>query len=63
MDARVPALEIVAGAVPRTGVETDVVRVVIAAEGEREPIDGDPVQLARVAIRLLDLADQRAVHR
>jgi hypothetical protein len=63
MDAGTPALEIVAGAMPRTGVETDMVGVVVATEGEREAVDRDPVQLARVAIRLLDLADQGAVHR
>src|SRR6476646_1544695 len=63
MDTRTRALEMVAGAMPRTGVETHVVGVVVAAEGEREPVDGDPVQLASVTICLLDLADQRAVHR
>ncbi len=63
MDARGPALEVMAGAVPLTGVETDVVGVVVAPEGEREPIDRDPVQLAGVTICLLDLADQGAVHR
>src|SRR5215208_3260733 len=52
-----------AGAVPLTGVEADVVRVVVAAEREGHTIDRDPVQLAGVTIRLLDLADQGAVHR
>ena len=40
-----------------------MVRVVVATEREREAIDGDPIELSRVAIRLLDLADQGAVHR
>src|SRR5262245_613891 len=63
MHAGTRALEVVAGAMPLTSVETDVMGVVVATEGERETVDGDPIQLARVAIRLLDLADQRAVHR
>src|SRR5205814_9914776 len=40
-----------------------MVRVVVAPKGERQAVDRDPIQLTRVAIRLLDLADQRAVHR
>ena len=63
MDARPPALEVVAGAAPLTGVEPDVMGVVVATEREREPVDRDPIELSRVAIRLLDLADQGAVHR
>src|SRR5437763_717846 len=63
MDARAPAVEVVAGAVPLTGVEADVVGVVVATEGERETVDRDPIELSRVPIRLLDLADQRTVHR
>src|SRR5205823_3432936 len=62
-DARAPAVEVVAGAVPLTGVEADVVGVVVATEGERETVDRDPIELSRVPIRLLDLADQRTVHR
>src|SRR3989304_4342635 len=49
-------------AAPLTGVEGDVVRVVVAAERERDAIDRDPIELTGVAIRLLDLADQGAVH-
>ena len=63
VDARSPTVEIMAGAVPLTGVETQVMRVVVAAERERQSVDRDPIQLARVAIRLLDLADQGTVHR
>src|SRR5436190_12878354 len=63
VDADVPGLEVVAGAVPPTGVETDMVRVVVAAEREREPFERDSIELTRVAIGLLDLADQGAVHR
>src|SRR3954469_7056679 len=63
VDTRTPTLEVVAGATPLTAVEPDVVGVVIAAEREREPVDRDPIELTRVAIRLLDLADQGAVHR
>ena len=37
--------------------------VVVATEREREPVDRDAIELSRVAIRLLDLADQGAVHR
>jgi len=48
----------VAGASPLTGFEVDMVRVVVATEGEGEAIDGDPIELSRVAIRLFDLADQ-----
>src|SRR5207344_786520 len=39
-----------------------VVGVVVAAERERQAIDRDPIELAGVAIRLFDLADQGAVH-
>src|SRR5204862_809605 len=63
VNARLPTVEIVAGAVPLSGVETDMVRVVVTAEREREPVDRDPIELACVAVRLLDLADQGAVHR
>src|SRR3954470_22331826 len=63
VDARTPTLEVVAGATPLTAVEPDVMGVVIATECEREPVDGHPIELSRVAIRLLDLADQGAVHR
>src|SRR5437879_10231727 len=52
-----------AGAVPRSGVKADVVGVVVAPKSEGQAVDRDPIQLTRVAIRLLDLADQRAVHR
>jgi hypothetical protein len=38
VDARIPTLEVMAGAMPRTGVETDVMGVVVAAEGEREMV-------------------------
>ena len=58
MDARSPTLEVVAGASPLTGIEGDVMRVVVATERERQPVDGDPIELSRVAIRLFDLADQ-----
>src|SRR5262245_18096761 len=61
--ARCPALEVVAGAAPLTGVERDVMRVVVATERERETVDRDAIELSSVAIRLLDLADQGAVHR
>src|SRR5439155_23546965 len=63
MDARLPTVEVVACAVPLSGVETDMVRVVVTADRERESVDRDPIELARVAVRLLDLADQGAVHR
>src|SRR6185436_12860012 len=63
MDARSPTLEVVAGATPLTAVEPDVMGVVIATECEREMVDRDPIELSGVAIRLLDLADQGAVHR
>src|SRR4249919_2370157 len=63
MDARPPTLEVVAGATPLTAVEPDVVGVVIATERERKPVDRDSIELSGVAIRLLDLADQGAVHR
>ena len=43
---------------PLSGVEGDVVDVVIATEREGEPVDRDAIELSRVAIRLLDLADQ-----
>src|SRR6185503_8248294 len=46
-----------------TGVETDVMGVVVATERECETVDRDAIELARVAVRLLDLADQGAVHR
>ena len=58
-----PTLEVVAGATPLTAVEPDVMGVVIATECEREMVDRDPIELSGVAIRLLDLADQGAVHR
>ena len=58
MGARAPTIEIVAGAMSLSGVEGDVMDVVIATEGEREPVDRDAIELSRVAIRLLDLADQ-----
>src|SRR6266550_1094752 len=63
VDARSPTLEVVAGATPLAGIEGDVVGVVIAAERERETVDCDSIELSRVAIRLLDLADQGTVHR
>jgi len=63
MDTRVPALEVVAGAVPAPGVEAHVMGVVVTAKREVEAIDRDPIELACVAVRLLDLADQGAVHR
>src|SRR5215203_5115804 len=63
MHTSLPTVEIVAGAVPLTGVEADMVRVVVTAERERDPVDRDAIELARVAVRLLDLADQGAVHR
>src|SRR5687768_1740049 len=52
-----------AGAMPLTGVETHVMGVVVATEGERESVDRDAIELTRVAIRLLDFADQGTVHR
>src|SRR5205823_2598350 len=62
VDATPPRFEVVAGAVPLTGIEAHVVGVVVAAERERNAIDRDSIELAGVAIRLLDLADQGAVH-
>ena len=59
---QLPSFEVVAGAVPLAGIEADVVGVVVAAERERNAIDRDAIELAGVAIRLLDLADQGAVH-
>jgi hypothetical protein len=47
-----------AGAVPLTGIEADVVGVVVTAERQGDPLDRDPIKLACVAIRLLDLADE-----
>src|SRR5258706_1075964 len=47
---------------PLAGVETDMVRVVAAADRQSEPVEGDSIELAGVAVRLLDLADQGAVH-
>ena len=58
VDTGAPTLEVVAGATPLAGIEGDMVRVVIATERERESIDRDPIEFSRVAIRLLDLADQ-----
>src|SRR6266446_8574383 len=63
VDARTPALEIVASAVPLTGVEADVMDVVVATEREGEAVDRDSIELSRVAISLFDLADQGTVHR
>src|SRR3977135_1031915 len=63
MDARGPRLEVMAGAVPLAGVETDVMGVVVATEGESEPVDRDPIELTRVGILLRALADQGTVHR
>ena len=63
VNTRSPTVEVVAGASPLAGIEVDMVRVVVAAEREREPVDRDPIELARVAICLLDLADQGTVHR
>ena len=48
---------------PLTGVEADMVRVVVATERERDAVDRDAIELSRVAICLLDLADQGTVHR
>jgi hypothetical protein len=49
--------------VPGTGVEAHVMRVVVAPERDAEAIERQAVALAGVPIRLLDLADERAVHR
>src|SRR6185369_1227038 len=57
-----PGFEIVAGAVPLTGIETHVVGVVVTAERERQAVDRDAIELAGVAVGLLDLADQGRVH-
>src|SRR4029453_14823751 len=43
--------------------EADMVGVVVPTERDGEPVDRDAIELSRVAIRLLDLADQRTVHR
>src|SRR3954469_9044128 len=50
VNASPPTVEVMAGAVPLAGVETDVMRVVVATECERDPVDRDPIELARVAI-------------
>src|SRR5450759_919271 len=63
MHARAPALEVVARTVPLAGVETDVMGVVVPTERQGDAFDRDAIQLASVAIRLLDLADERGVHR
>src|SRR5262249_32044672 len=55
VDATAPRLEVVACAAPLTGVEAHVMGVVVTAEREGQAIDRDPIELACVAIRLLDL--------
>ena len=61
--AGLPGLEVVAVALPAIGIEAHAMRVVVATEGHAHPFDGDPVQLARVSVGLLDLADDAGVHR
>src|SRR3954468_15666777 len=63
MDAGTPALEVVVRAMPPAGVEADVMRVVVTTERQGNALDRDAVHLAGVAVRLLDLADERGVHR
>ncbi len=63
VNARLPAFEEVARAVPRITVEGHVVRVVVPAKREGQLLDGDPIEFARIAIRFLDLPDQAGVHR
>ena len=55
MRARFERFEVVAIAMPAVGLERDAMGVVIATKSERDPVDGDPVELACVTIRLLDL--------
>jgi hypothetical protein len=49
--------------VPDTGVEAHLVGVVVPTERDAEAIELDAILLAGVPVRLLDLADERAVHR
>src|SRR5665811_547884 len=63
MDATLPTLEVVARTVPGTGVEAHMVGVVVPTERDAEAIELDAILLAGIPIRLLDLADERAVHR
>src|ERR1035437_1808661 len=63
VNARTPALEEVASAVPGFAFESNRVRIVVALKRDRELFERDPIQLAGVAVRLLDLPDERAVHR
>src|SRR5205814_763136 len=44
VDARSPTVKVVAGASPLAGIEIDMVRVVVAAERERESVDGDSIE-------------------
>src|SRR5665811_1843908 len=63
MDATLPTLEVVARTVPGTGDEAHMVGVVVPTERDAEAIELDAILLAGIPIRLLDLADERAVHR
>jgi hypothetical protein len=43
---------------PLAGIEADVMGVVVTTERQGDALDRDPIKLACVAIRLLDLADE-----
>jgi hypothetical protein len=62
VDAGTPALEEVAGAMPGFTVESNRVNVVVAFESHRELLERNPIQLTGIAVRLLDLPNERAVH-
>src|SRR5450432_1041551 len=62
VDAAAPTLEIVAGAAPLSGHEGHVMGVVVATERQRKLVDRNPIELASIAICLLDLANERTVH-
>src|SRR5438128_3305662 len=60
--AEAAGMEVIALAGPVIPLERDAVRAVVAAESDVEALDGDPLRLFGVTLRLLDLGDEARVH-
>jgi hypothetical protein len=62
MSAQSRGTEVIAFARPLISVERNAVGAIVAAESHVKFLDGDPLGLFGVSLRLLDLGDEARVH-
>src|SRR3972149_2607492 len=62
MGAGAPSSEEIAATAPRLPLQRDLVPIVLAVEVDAQAAYPHPASLLRIALRLLDLADEARVH-